>query len=79
MKFSVLAAVLNLAAVQAAAIPAEAVEAAGPSDGVQINAPRLITPKYRTTAKRAIIRYPAFELKAKGVSGWSSCRIGDAC
>ncbi|KAF2422374.1 hypothetical protein EJ08DRAFT_664846 [Tothia fuscella] len=69
MKFSLVAAVLNIAAVQAVAIPAEAAESidnAGPSGPVQINVPKMMTPKYRPTAKRAIIRYPAFTLQAKG-------------
>lgn len=68
MRFSILAAALNLVAVQAVAIPAESTEAATPSDGVQIKVPRMIPPKYRSTAKRAIIRYEQFDLKGKGVS-----------
>jgi hypothetical protein len=73
MKFAIVAALFNLAAVQAAAIPAEAAEAAttgefAPKDDIQVGVPKLITPKYRTNAKRAIIRYPAFTLAAKGVS-----------
>jgi hypothetical protein len=73
MKFAIVAALLNLAAVQAAAIPSEAAEAAVsadllPNDDIKVGVPKMITPKYRTNAKRAIIRYPAFTLQAKGVS-----------
>jgi hypothetical protein len=58
MKFAFAVALLSLAEVQAAAFPGLDGSAA---------APRMIKPKYRSTAKRAIIRTP-FTLKAKGVS-----------
>jgi hypothetical protein len=80
MKFAIVAALLNLAAVQAAAIPSEATPAAEsveflPNDDIKVGVPKMITPKYRKNAKRAIIRYPAFTLAAKGVSKTkSSCR-----
>jgi hypothetical protein len=65
MKFAIGATLLSLAAVQVAAVPL-ASEALGPQD---IGVPKMIAPKYRENAKRAIIRYPAFTLAAKGVSG----------
>jgi len=40
-----------------------------PADGVVIGSPRMIPPKYRSTATRAIIRYPAFTLAARGQGG----------
>jgi hypothetical protein len=39
-----------------------------PADNVAIGVPRMIPPKYRSNAKRAIIRYKPFTLAAKGVS-----------
>lgn len=39
-----------------------------PTDSVAVGAPRMIAPKYRSTAKRAIIRYKPFTLAARGVS-----------
>jgi hypothetical protein len=79
MKFAIVAALVNLAAVQAAAIPAEAAEAVAtgefaPMDDVQVGIPKMIKAKYRSTAKRAIIRYPAFTLAAKGVSSSLPCQ-----
>jgi hypothetical protein len=68
MKFEIVAALLNLALVQAKAIP-EAFPLPEPQSGnVANNVARFITPKYRSSAKRAIVRYPAFTLAAKGVS-----------
>jgi hypothetical protein len=67
MRFEIVAALLNLALVQAKAIPVAFPEPQ-PQAGVSNGVPRFITPKYRSTAKRAIIRYPAFTLQAKGVS-----------
>jgi hypothetical protein len=58
MKFAFAVALLSLAEVQAAAFPGLDGSAA---------APRMIKPKYRSTAKRAIIRTP-FTLKAKGTA-----------
>jgi hypothetical protein len=60
MKFSFTVALLALGAVQAAAFPG--------LDGGSAAAPRMIKPKYRSTAKRAIIRTGPFTLKARGVS-----------
>jgi hypothetical protein len=69
MKFMVFAALLNLAAVQATAIP---VASPGPESEISAQGayPKIthIKPKYRSTAKRDIIRYAGFTLKAKGVS-----------
>ncbi|KAF2670402.1 hypothetical protein BT63DRAFT_424346 [Microthyrium microscopicum] len=65
MKFELAAALLSIASVQATAIPAAFPEPQ--LTAAALNVPRMITPKYRTTAKRAIIRYPAFTLAAKGV------------
>jgi len=73
MKFAVVAALL--ASVQAAAIPSESAELSAellPNDDVQVGVPKMITPKYRSTAKRAIIRYPQFMLNAKGKGGGMS-------
>jgi len=67
MKFAIGATLLSLAAVQVTAIPT-ANPAPDAQDTVQVGVPKLIAPKYRETAKRAIIRYPAFTLQAKGVS-----------
>jgi hypothetical protein len=70
MKFTILAALLNLAAVQATAIP-EASPDPATLDADQLGGyPKIthIKPKYRSTAKRDIVRYAAFTLKAKGVS-----------
>lgn len=61
MKFAIVAAVL-LAAVQATPVP-------DAQDDIRVGVPKMITPKYRSTAKRAIIRYPAFTLQAKGKGG----------
>jgi len=74
MKFAIVAALLNLAVVQATPIPdaSPAPESQDAQDSVQINVPRMITPKYRSNAKRAIIRYPAFTLQAKGKGGGMS-------
>jgi len=69
MKFAVVATLF--AAAQATAIPASFPEPV-PQAGGGINTPKLIKPKYRATAKRAIIRYPAFTLKAKGTGGGMS-------
>jgi hypothetical protein len=67
MRFEIVAALLNLVAVQATAIPAAFPEPEPQAGGsVAIGVPRSIPPKYRSTAKRAIIRYPAFTLQAKG-------------
>jgi len=68
MKFAIVAALLT--AVHATAIPASFPEPA-PQAGA-LNTPKMIPPKYRATAKRAIIRYPAFTLKAKGTGGGMS-------
>jgi hypothetical protein len=65
MKVNIIFAVLNLS-MQAMALPAAASELQDAS--VPFGVPRMITPKYRSSAKRAIIRYPAFTLAAKGVS-----------
>jgi hypothetical protein len=65
MRFESLAVLLGLAAVQVAALPIALPEVQTPL--AEIGVPRMITPKYRSTAKRAIIRYPAFTLAAKGV------------
>jgi hypothetical protein len=59
MKFAFAVALLSIAEVQAAAFPSLDGSAA---------APRMIKPKYRSTAKRAIIRTGPFTLKARGVS-----------
>jgi hypothetical protein len=67
MQFKIVAALLNLAAVQAAALPAAFPEPEPQLTGGSVGIPKMITPKYRSTAKRAIIRYPAFTLAAKGV------------
>jgi hypothetical protein len=62
MKFELAATLLSLVAVQATALPEPG------SDGMEAAAPRMIKPKYRSTAKRAIVRAGPFTLKAKGVS-----------
>jgi hypothetical protein len=67
MKFEIVVALLNLALVQAKAIPVAFPEPEPEAD-VAFATPKMITPKYRSTAKRAILRYPAFTLQAKGVS-----------
>jgi hypothetical protein len=67
MRFEIFAALLNLAVVQATALPVAFPEPE-PQLGGTVGSPKMIPPKYRSTAKRAIIRYPAFTLAAKGVS-----------
>jgi hypothetical protein len=67
MKFQLFASLLNIAAIQAVALPAASPDSNG-SGPMDIGVPKMVTPKYRSTAKRAIIRYPAFTLAAKGVS-----------
>jgi hypothetical protein len=75
MRFEIVAALLHLVAVQATAIPAAFPEPEPQlGGGASIGVPRMITPKYRSTAKRAIIRYPAFTLQAKGVCDPTSLR-----
>jgi hypothetical protein len=71
MKFALAVALLSLAAVQAAASAASAETAETERDGLggsSAAVPKMIKPKYRSTAKRAIIRTGPFTLKAKGVS-----------
>jgi hypothetical protein len=63
MKLQLFASLLNIAAIQAVALPD--INGSGP---MAIGVPKMVTPKYRSTAQRAIIRYPAFTLAAKGVS-----------
>jgi hypothetical protein len=65
MKFVLAVALLNLAAVQAAASAETERDGLGGSSAA---VPRMIKPKYRSTAQRAIIRTGPFTLKAKGVS-----------
>ncbi|TLD32005.1 ATP synthase subunit beta [Venturia nashicola] len=67
MKFTISASLLSLAAVQVAARPTiEAAEAVEAQDGIQVEIPKMIKAKYRSEAKRAIIRYPAFTLAPNG-------------
>jgi len=72
MKFESFVALLNLAAVQAVALPDAFPEPALEIPQVALETPRMLTPKYRSTAKRAVIRYPAFTLAAKGKGGGMS-------
>jgi len=77
MKFEIAAALLSVAAVQATAIPAAFPDSQ--LDTGAVGVPKMITPKYRSTAKRAVIRYPAFTLAAKGKgSGMSMDPNGQA-
>ncbi len=64
MKVELAIALLSLAALQAAAFPETESQV---RNGQVAAAPRMIKPKYRSTAKRAIIRAGPFTLKAKGV------------
>jgi hypothetical protein len=68
MHFTRFSALLSFAAVQVAAFPSALPEPEIQTPFVNMGTPRMITPKYRKTAKRAIIRYPAFTLAAKGAS-----------
>jgi len=68
MKFSFTVPLLSLAAVQAAAFPGPERQARDGLDGASAEAPKMIKPKYRSTAKRAIIRTGPFTLKARGTA-----------
>ncbi|QDS76952.1 hypothetical protein FKW77_005187 [Venturia effusa] len=61
MKFAIGATYFSLAAVQASAIPTSEAQGA-----IQVGVPKMIKTKYNDSAKRAIIRYPAFTLQPNG-------------
>jgi hypothetical protein len=68
MKFIPTVVLLSLAAVQVAAFPEPERQLRDGLGGSRAGVPKMIKPKYRSTAKRAIIRSGPFTLKAKGVS-----------
>jgi hypothetical protein len=67
MKFELAITLLSLATVQVATFPKSEHQLHDSLGGSSVTVPRIIKPKYQSTAKRAIIHSSPFTLKAKGV------------